>query len=153
VSDGFRGEAAAQHAPCEPLHVLTCDRVDRPMTERRRDVDALHRLQVRAIRRPDALDVEPGAERLDGLIDRRRALTGCGDRLDSGGLDELAQAPLRLGASDPALLAADPDLAELAIDALAADSDPSAVVGAPLDVHRPAAQPERSRRTRCDSAL
>jgi hypothetical protein len=99
-----------------------------------RDVDALHRLAVLAVREPRALDDKPAAEGLDSFIDGPRALKNCRRPRDAFGLDELARGPLGLGACEPVLLAARPDLADAAVQVAPVGGPPAVVVGAGLDL-------------------
>jgi hypothetical protein len=76
-------ESALEHCARQPLNVLSLDGVDAPLAERRRDVDALHRLAVLPIRQSRAFDLKaPSAHprprrrsggRCSGALGGRRA--------------------------------------------------------------------------------
>ena len=98
----FGAEPRASIALASRSTSSALDRLDPPLADRRRDVDALHRLAVLPVREPRALDRKPLRGTLGGLVDgarRSRPASTAARRLL--GLHQRRERLLRLGAREP----------------------------------------------------
>jgi hypothetical protein len=130
----FGARPWASIPPAESLDVVPSDRRDRAVAERRRDVHALHRLEVPAVRRLHALDVKAVPECSSRVVYGRRAREGWNPGLTRAQAERELRRLIDADEGQPVDLATGASLADPAIDATPVEPPPAPVVGAVLQV-------------------
>ena len=132
VAHRLRRRATGQHPARQPLDVLGRDRADLALAQHRRDVDALHRLDVLSVGLARALDRDPLPQPVGDLVDRED-LDHRVDRLACGFLPlDAPESLLGLRASQPVRSASIADLVRFAVEVPPVSRAPAAVVATPL---------------------